>query len=104
MLDWMESEWADEGSWAWLKGYVADVWKVDDDLWFWTVKATEAVSEWPELQDSGQNKTAGAAKNAAAKALRWAAKGAPDRNPNSGAPNEWSDEYATHAFKNGGKR
>lgn len=94
---WEESEWADEGSSAYLKGYEADVFPrtyqvtVDEEVsgYDWTVKATEAVSEYPELQESGFEITETKAQAAAAAALRRAAEHAPDRNPNSGELNSW---------------
>jgi len=90
---WTESEWADDGFGAYLKGYSADVYPASDG-WFWQVEASEAVSEFPELQDAGKTKTVTQAKYKAQAALRRAAKRAPDRNPNSGELNEWAKDGA----------
>ena len=94
-ITWGDSEWATGGFAAYFKGYDADVFQdqvANDGLWVWTVRASAEVSEWPELQDTGRNRTADNAKREAEKALRRAAKRAPDRNPNTGGLNEWARE------------
>jgi hypothetical protein len=76
-ITWMESEWATDGEAAYLDGFDADVYRdeiADDGWWVWTVRATALVSEWPELQASGRNRTKEVAKRKAEVALRRAAK------------------------------
>lgn len=41
-----------------------------DEMWFWIVRLTSRRSEWPEVLDSGSEKTEAAAKAAAEAAVR----------------------------------
>lgn len=68
MAKWQESEWADDGVTAYEGGVEADVYP-DDRGWLWGVKATAAVSEWPELWDAGSAGTKKDAQDAAERAL-----------------------------------
>lgn len=93
---WTTSEWARDGETTEHRGYVADIWttKRSDTavswVWVWQVKATDAVSEWPELQAYGWSRTRETAKRKAEAALRRAGRKAPDRNPNTGELNAWA--------------
>lgn len=64
IVRWQCSEWCDApgAASAAHEGYVADVsCESNGDGWFWEVRATAAVSEYPELIDCGIEDTAHAA-------------------------------------------
>lgn len=75
-VDWFDSE-TGEGWEAELGGYVAwvhpDTWAKASSGFCWSVMATSAVSEWPELQDAGSTSDEQTAKAAAVESMRKAA-------------------------------
>ena len=53
-INWGPSEWSDNGKSAYVHGYALDAFEDEYDRTFsWTVKVTNAISEWPELVNAG---------------------------------------------------
>lgn len=83
-VKWAPAEWDDEAVSAELRGYEASVVKEDASTGWdgkpypagygWVVKATAAVSEWPEVQATGFNRSLSGATRSAGAALKRAAK------------------------------
>lgn len=72
ILTWMDPEWYDPKDGDYDEAYAASdpdyfvecevTHRPGDDLWFWLVKATSNLSEYPEVQDAGRAPTADAGK------------------------------------------
>lgn len=74
-VEWLDSEWADGGFAAYVDGVEANVSPSESgDGWFWSVKATSAVSEWPEVWNCGVEQWPSVAKRKAASSLMKARK------------------------------
>ncbi len=52
-IEWSEHEAAERGWFAYSQGVTGEVLPEQDGGWFWMVRPTGEVSEYPELYDSG---------------------------------------------------